>query len=86
MTSGYGQPCAAAQVPRAALAYGGHPGGAAEAAVGRAETTISYAEFSKQVDNADVTKIYAKRDAIQGRLKKAQDNPRVTPPTTSWTS
>ncbi|GGN76382.1 ATP-dependent zinc metalloprotease FtsH [Streptomyces albiflavescens] len=37
--------------------------------------TISYTEFSKQVDNGNITKIYSKGDAIQGQLKKAQDNP-----------
>ena len=39
------------------------------------EPTISYTEFSKQVDDGNVTKIYAKGDAIQGQLKKAQDKP-----------
>ncbi|MFJ3666660.1 ATP-dependent zinc metalloprotease FtsH [Streptomyces sp. NPDC090106] len=39
------------------------------------EPTISYTEFSKQVDAGNVSKIYAKGDAIQGQLKKAQDNP-----------
>ncbi|MFJ9898945.1 ATP-dependent zinc metalloprotease FtsH [Streptomyces sp. NPDC091280] len=39
------------------------------------EPTISYTEFSKQVDAGNVTKIYAKGNAIQGQLKKAQDNP-----------
>ncbi|MCT9079736.1 ATP-dependent zinc metalloprotease FtsH [Streptomyces fulvoviolaceus] len=39
------------------------------------EPTISYTEFSKQVDDGNVTKIYAKGDAIQGQLKKKQDNP-----------
>ncbi|WP_405906478.1 MULTISPECIES: ATP-dependent zinc metalloprotease FtsH [unclassified Streptomyces] len=39
------------------------------------EPTISYTEFSKQVDDGNVTKIYSKGDAIQGQLKKAQDNP-----------
>ncbi|MFC8514987.1 ATP-dependent zinc metalloprotease FtsH [Streptomyces sp. NPDC057257] len=39
------------------------------------EPTISYTEFSKQVDAGNVTKIYAKGDAIQGQLKKEQDNP-----------
>ncbi|MFI2413243.1 ATP-dependent zinc metalloprotease FtsH [Streptomyces sp. NPDC018947] len=37
--------------------------------------TISYTEFSKQVDEGNVSKIYAKGDAIQGQLKKARDNP-----------
>ncbi|MFG3156267.1 ATP-dependent zinc metalloprotease FtsH [Streptomyces sp. NPDC048219] len=39
------------------------------------EPTISYTEFSKQVDGGNVSKIYAKGDAIQGQLKKARDNP-----------
>ncbi|GAA5038785.1 ATP-dependent zinc metalloprotease FtsH [Streptomyces siamensis] len=39
------------------------------------EPTISYTEFNKQVDAGNVTKIYAKGDAIQGQLKTAQDNP-----------
>ncbi|AWW37321.1 cell division protein FtsH [Streptomyces sp. AS58] len=39
------------------------------------EPTISYTEFSKQVDEGNVSKIYSKGDAIQGQLKKAQDNP-----------
>lgn len=39
------------------------------------EPTISYTEFTKQVDNGNVTKIYAKGDAIQGQLKKEQDDP-----------
>jgi cell division protease FtsH len=39
------------------------------------EPTISYTEFSKQVDDGNVSKIYAKGDAIQGQLKKARDNP-----------
>ncbi len=39
------------------------------------EPTISYTEFSKQVDNDNVTKIYSKGDAIQGQLKTAQANP-----------
>ncbi|MFD3498204.1 ATP-dependent zinc metalloprotease FtsH [Streptomyces sp. NPDC058678] len=39
------------------------------------EPTLSYTEFSRQVDNGNVTKIYAKGDAIQGQLKKKQDNP-----------
>ncbi|MGW3284586.1 ATP-dependent zinc metalloprotease FtsH [Streptomyces sp. NPDC001002] len=39
------------------------------------EPTISYTEFSKQVDAGNVSKIYAKGDAIQGQLKKGQDNP-----------
>ena len=39
------------------------------------EPTISYTEFSKQVDAGNVKKIYAKGDAIQGQLKKGRDNP-----------
>ncbi|MFF4274748.1 ATP-dependent zinc metalloprotease FtsH [Streptomyces sp. NPDC001536] len=39
------------------------------------EPTISYTEFSKQVDDGNVSKIYAKGDAIQGQLKKKQDKP-----------
>ncbi|MGC0400019.1 ATP-dependent Zn protease [Streptomyces sp. SAI-126] len=39
------------------------------------EPTISYTEFSKQVDAGNVSKIYAKGDAIQGQLKKKQDKP-----------
>jgi cell division protease FtsH len=39
------------------------------------EPTISYTEFSKQVDEGNVSKIYAKGDAIQGQLKKKRDNP-----------
>ncbi|MEU1514185.1 ATP-dependent zinc metalloprotease FtsH [Streptomyces sp. NPDC005811] len=39
------------------------------------EPTISYTEFSKQVDEGNVEKIYSKGDAIQGELKKARDNP-----------
>ncbi|MFJ8544279.1 ATP-dependent zinc metalloprotease FtsH [Streptomyces sp. NPDC093586] len=39
------------------------------------EPTISYTEFSKQVGEGNVSKIYAKGDAIQGQLKKARDNP-----------
>ncbi|MGW1980461.1 ATP-dependent zinc metalloprotease FtsH [Streptomyces sp. NPDC001889] len=34
------------------------------------EPTISYTEFSKQVDAGNVSKIYSKGDAIQGQLKK----------------
>ncbi|MFF4504043.1 ATP-dependent zinc metalloprotease FtsH [Streptomyces sp. NPDC001401] len=40
-----------------------------------AEPTISYTEFSKQVDDGNVSKIYSKGDAIQGQLKNARDNP-----------
>lgn len=39
------------------------------------EPTISYTEFSKQVDAGNVTKIYSKGDAIQGQLKSAQEKP-----------
>ncbi|MER7687722.1 ATP-dependent zinc metalloprotease FtsH [Streptomyces sp. NPDC097610] len=39
------------------------------------EPTISYTEFSKQVGNDNITKIYSKGDAIQGQLKTAQANP-----------
>jgi len=39
------------------------------------EPTISYTEFSKQVDAGNVSKIYAKGDAIQGQLKKEQETP-----------
>ncbi|WP_447040243.1 ATP-dependent zinc metalloprotease FtsH [Streptomyces sp. DSM 118878] len=39
------------------------------------EPTISYTEFSKQVDAGNVTKIYSKGDAIQGQLTKEQDKP-----------
>jgi len=39
------------------------------------EPTISYTAFSKQVADGNVSKIYSKGDAIQGQLKKAQDNP-----------
>ncbi|MFF7332537.1 ATP-dependent zinc metalloprotease FtsH [Streptomyces sp. NPDC090306] len=39
------------------------------------EPTISYTEFSKQVDAGNVSKIYAKGDAIQGELRKSRDNP-----------
>ncbi|MFF3578667.1 ATP-dependent zinc metalloprotease FtsH [Streptomyces mirabilis] len=39
------------------------------------EPTISYTEFSKQVDHDNITKIYSKGDAIQGELKTAQANP-----------
>ena len=39
------------------------------------EPTISYTEFSKQVDAGNVSKIYAKGNAIQGQLKKEQGNP-----------
>ncbi|MFK0154590.1 ATP-dependent zinc metalloprotease FtsH [Streptomyces sp. NPDC090499] len=39
------------------------------------EPTISYTEFSKQVNDGNVEKIYAKGDSIQGQLKKEQKNP-----------
>ena len=39
------------------------------------EPTISYTEFSRQVDAGNVDKIYSKGDAIQGQLKKARDDP-----------
>ncbi|MCX5385954.1 ATP-dependent zinc metalloprotease FtsH [Streptomyces sp. NBC_00083] len=39
------------------------------------ETTVSYTEFSKQVAAGNVSKIYAKGDAIQGKLKKKEPVP-----------
>ncbi|MFF9051522.1 ATP-dependent zinc metalloprotease FtsH [Streptomyces erythrochromogenes] len=39
------------------------------------EPTISYTEFSKQVTNGNVSKIYSKGDAIQGELKAGQPLP-----------
>lgn len=39
------------------------------------EPTISYTEFSRQVDDGNITKIYSKGDAIQGQLKNAQTKP-----------
>ncbi|MCH0559664.1 ATP-dependent zinc metalloprotease FtsH [Streptomyces sp. MUM 16J] len=39
------------------------------------EPTISYTEFSKQVNDGNVAKIYAKGDSIQGQLKREQENP-----------
>ncbi|MET9891377.1 ATP-dependent zinc metalloprotease FtsH [Streptomyces sp. NPDC006465] len=39
------------------------------------EPTISYTEFSRQVTDGNVTKIYSKGDAIQGQLKNSQENP-----------
>ncbi|MCP3758594.1 ATP-dependent zinc metalloprotease FtsH [Streptomyces sp. TBY4] len=39
------------------------------------EPTISYTEFSKQVANGNVSKIYSKGDAIQGQLKAKQPMP-----------
>ncbi|MET9887737.1 ATP-dependent zinc metalloprotease FtsH [Streptomyces sp. NPDC006430] len=39
------------------------------------EPTISYTEFSKQVADGNVSKIYSKGDAIQGQLKNKQPLP-----------
>ncbi len=39
------------------------------------EPTISYTEFSRQVDDGNVAKIYAKGDSIQGQLRKGRKNP-----------
>ena len=39
------------------------------------EPTISYTEFSKQVGDGNVSKIYSKGDAIQGQLKNKQPLP-----------
>ncbi|WP_329378802.1 ATP-dependent zinc metalloprotease FtsH [Streptomyces sp. NBC_01351] len=39
------------------------------------EPTLSYTEFSKQVANGNVSKIYSKGDAIQGQLKAEQPKP-----------
>ncbi|MFJ6794111.1 ATP-dependent zinc metalloprotease FtsH [Streptomyces sp. NPDC091268] len=39
------------------------------------EPTVSYTEFSKQVTDGNVSKIYSKGDAIQGRLKTKQPVP-----------
>ncbi|MFG2992109.1 ATP-dependent zinc metalloprotease FtsH [Streptomyces sp. NPDC048257] len=39
------------------------------------EPTISYTEFSKQVADGNVSKIYSKGDAIQGQLKAKQPLP-----------
>ncbi|MBL1085028.1 ATP-dependent zinc metalloprotease FtsH [Streptomyces actinomycinicus] len=39
------------------------------------EPTISYTEFSRQVNDGNVEKIYAKGDSIQGQLKKEQKDP-----------
>ncbi|WRZ90293.1 ATP-dependent zinc metalloprotease FtsH [Streptomyces sp. NBC_01007] len=39
------------------------------------EPTISYTEFSRQVSDGNVSKIYSKGDAIQGQLKNSQENP-----------
>ncbi|MFJ9178620.1 ATP-dependent zinc metalloprotease FtsH [Streptomyces sp. NPDC102360] len=40
------------------------------------EPTVSYTEFSKQVEADNVTKIYSKGDAIQGELKKEKPTPK----------
>ncbi|MFG3657883.1 ATP-dependent zinc metalloprotease FtsH [Streptomyces sp. NPDC047706] len=42
---------------------------------GGSEPTISYTEFSRQVDAGNVSRIYSKGDTIQGELKSARDNP-----------
>ncbi|WP_030566934.1 ATP-dependent zinc metalloprotease FtsH [Streptomyces aureocirculatus] len=39
------------------------------------EPTISYTEFSKQVDSGNVSKIYSKGDSIQGQLKEERKEP-----------
>ncbi|MFF3409878.1 ATP-dependent zinc metalloprotease FtsH [Streptomyces sp. NPDC002742] len=39
------------------------------------EPTISYTEFSRQVSDGNVSKIYSKGDAIQGQLKNSQEKP-----------
>ncbi|MCW7943823.1 cell division protein FtsH [Streptomyces hygroscopicus] len=39
------------------------------------EPTISYTEFSRQLNDGNVTTVYAKGDTIQGRLKNPQPNP-----------
>ncbi|MFD9354367.1 ATP-dependent zinc metalloprotease FtsH [Streptomyces sp. NPDC060031] len=39
------------------------------------EPTVSYTEFSKQVADGNVSKIYSKGDAIQGQLKNKQPVP-----------
>ncbi|MEU6090218.1 ATP-dependent zinc metalloprotease FtsH [Streptomyces sp. NPDC047085] len=39
------------------------------------EPTISYTEFSRQVGDGNVAKIYAKGDSIQGQLRKKQAKP-----------
>ncbi|KUM93005.1 cell division protein FtsH [Streptomyces cellostaticus] len=39
------------------------------------QPTISYTEFSRQVTDGNVAKIYSKGDAIQGELKSASANP-----------
>ncbi|OON76394.1 ATP-dependent zinc metalloprotease FtsH [Streptomyces tsukubensis] len=40
------------------------------------EPTVSYTEFSKQVESNNISKIYSKGDAIQGELKKKQPRPK----------
>ncbi|WP_431037119.1 ATP-dependent zinc metalloprotease FtsH [Streptomyces sp. P6-2-1] len=40
------------------------------------DTTISYTEFSKQVDDNNVAKIYSKGDSIQGELRKSEPKPK----------
>ncbi|WP_225838532.1 ATP-dependent zinc metalloprotease FtsH [Streptomyces sp. NK08204] len=39
------------------------------------EPTIAYTEFSRQVNDGNVAKIYAKGDSIQGQLKKERTKP-----------
>ncbi|MER6025528.1 ATP-dependent zinc metalloprotease FtsH [Streptomyces sp. NPDC001851] len=39
------------------------------------EPTISYTEFSRQVNDGNVAKIYAKGDSIQGQLRKQRKKP-----------
>ncbi|MFJ6936418.1 ATP-dependent zinc metalloprotease FtsH [Streptomyces sp. NPDC101132] len=39
------------------------------------EPTVSYTEFSKQVNDGNVSKIYSKGDAIEGQLKNKQPVP-----------
>src|SRR5690349_2284369 len=39
------------------------------------EPTISYTEFSRQVDAGNVSTIYSKGDAIQGQLRSARPKP-----------
>ncbi|NEA38878.1 ATP-dependent zinc metalloprotease FtsH [Streptomyces sp. SID11385] len=40
------------------------------------DTTISYTEFSKQVADNNVDKIYSKGDSIQGELRKSKPKPK----------
>nr|WP_202429809.1 MULTISPECIES: ATP-dependent zinc metalloprotease FtsH [unclassified Streptomyces] len=40
------------------------------------DTTISYTEFSKQVADDNVDKIYSKGDSIQGELRKSKPKPK----------